>query len=319
MSRSFLNKVSDYLSLVKFSHTVFALPFALTGFILAISSTPHPFTLRLLLLVLAAMVTARNAAMGFNRYLDREIDSRNPRTSGRELPSNKLKPLPVLMFVIVNSLLFIAVAAFINKLTFLLSFPALAIVLGYSLMKRFTALCHYVLGLGLAIAPTGAYISITGEFALAPVILSIIVLLWVSGFDIIYALADEEFDSENKLHSVPQLFGKRKALIVSSVGHALVVPLLVLLFFSINNAYVVNAELLSVNNASSLFSVGGFENGLLGWVYIAGAGLFSLLLLWQHMIVTPSNLSRINAAFFTANGYASILFALFVIADLLIL
>lgn len=294
----FLRTVSDYLSLVKFSHTVFALPFALIGFVLALSTTTHTFSLRLLVLVLAAMVTARNAAMGFNRYLDRDIDSKNPRTSGRELPSKKLKPLPVLMFVIVNSLLFIAVAASINKLTFLLSFPALAIVLGYSLMKRFTALCHYVLGVGLAIAPTGAYLSITGEFAWAPVTLSVIVLLWVSGFDIIYALADEEFDAVNKLHSAPQLFGKRRALIVSSLGHALIVPLLVIFFALVNNSFS--------------------TDGHLGWMYITGSAIFSLLLLWQHMIVTPTNLSRINAAFFTANGYAAILFALFVIADLLL-
>lgn len=308
-----LKTLYDFLSLVKFSHTVFALPFAMIGFVLAITTTEHHFTWQLLLLVLASMVTARNAAMGFNRYLDRDIDAKNPRTAGRELPAKVIKPISVLIFVIVNSLLFITAAYFINGLTFVLSFPALLIVLGYSLMKRYTALCHYVLGLGLAIAPTGAYLSVTGEFALAPVILSLIVLLWVSGFDIIYALADEEFDSANKLHSVPQLFGKRGGLIISSVGHSLIVPLLVIFYFVVNKSFTSTSEI-----SSELDSVLA-SAGQLGWIYIAGAAIFTFLLLWQHLIVTPKNLTRINAAFFTANGYAAILFSLFVIVDLLFL
>lgn len=314
MAKSVIRTLSDFLSLVKFSHTVFALPFALIGFVLAITTTDHRFTWQLLLLILASMVTARNAAMGFNRYLDREFDAKNPRTAGRELPTKVLKPTSVLIFVIVNSLLFITAAYFINGLTFLLSFPALMVVLGYSLMKRYTALCHYVLGLGLAIAPTGAYLSVTGEFALAPVILSMIVLLWVSGFDIIYALADEEFDAANKLHSVPQLFGKRVGLTISSVGHSLIVPLLVILYFTVNKSRLILNESLNTLSDGETVVVSA---GQLGWIYIAGAAIFSLLLLWQHLIVTPKNLSRINAAFFTANGYAAILFALFVISDLL--
>lgn len=313
MAKSVIRTLSEFLSLVKFSHTVFALPFAMIGFVLAITTTEHHFTWQLLLLVLASMVTARNAAMGFNRYLDREIDAKNPRTAGRELPAKVIKPISVLIFVIANSLLFITAAYFINGLTFVLSFPALLIVLGYSLMKRYTALCHYVLGLGLAIAPTGAYLSVTGEFALAPVILSLIVLFWVSGFDIIYALADEEFDSANKLHSVPQHFGKRVGLIISSVGHSLIVPLLVIFYFVVNKSFTSTSEISS--ELDSVFA----SAGQLGWIYIAGAAIFTFLLLWQHLIVTPKNLTRINAAFFTANGYAAILFSLFVIVDLLFL
>ena len=293
-----MESIGKYLRLVKFAHTIFALPFALIGFALALNLTGNEFSVRLLVLILVAMVTARNSAMGFNRYLDREFDSRNPRTKTREIPSGALSPKAALIFVLVNSLLFLFTAYLINSLTFILAFPALAVLLGYSYMKRVSALCHYVLGLALAIAPTGAYLSIAGAFHPAPLILSAIVMLWVSGFDIIYALADEEFDKENGLHSVPQLFGKRVGLIISSAGHILIVPLLVIFYLLVNTG-------------------GGSEENPLGWLYIAGSAVFSLLLLWQHLIVSPKNLTRINAAFFTLNGIASVLFSIFVIADLL--
>jgi len=295
MSGEVIAKLGKYLNLVKFSHTVFALPFAIIGFVLALSLTEFHFTWRVLLLILLAMVSARNAAMGFNRYLDREIDAKNPRTQSREIPSGALSASDALIFVAVNSVLFIITAYLINHLCFLLAFPALIILLGYSYMKRVSALCHYVLGLALAIAPTGAYLSISGSFHPAPLILSAIVLLWVSGFDIIYALSDEEFDRENDLHSVPQLFGKRLGLIVSSVGHFLILPLLVLLYFVVNSG----------------------ADGTLGWLYITGSVIFSILLLWQHLIVSHKDLSRINAAFFTLNGIASVLFAAFFVADLI--
>jgi len=293
-----LESIAKYLKLVKFAHTIFALPFALIGFALALNLTGNEFSLRLLVLILVAMVTARNSAMGFNRYLDREFDARNPRTKTREIPAGVLSPKAALTFVLLNSLLFLFTAYLINSLTFILAFPALAVLLGYSYMKRVSALCHYVLGLALAIAPTGAYLSIAGSFHPAPLILSAIVMLWVSGFDIIYALADEEFDKENGLHSVPQLFGKRVGLIISSAGHLLIVPLLVIFYLLVNSG-------------------GGSEENPFGWLYIAGSAVFSLLLLWQHLIVSPKNLTRINAAFFTLNGIASVLFSIFVIADLL--
>lgn len=289
MIKTFTGKVDKYLKLVKFSHTIFALPFALVGFFLAIKLTDYEFSWRLLCLILLAMVFGRNSAMGFNRYLDRDIDARNPRTSKREIPAGILSPMSVKYFVISNVILFFIVVFFINKLCFILSFPAMAVLLSYSYMKRYTSLCHYVLGLALAIAPTGAYLSIAGEFHVAPLILSAIVLLWVSGFDIIYSLDDEEFDKEQKLHSVPQLWGKKRGLIISAVGHALVVPLLYLL-------YVV-ADL--------------------GTIYLVGASVFTLLLIYQHLIVSPKNLSRLNAAFFSSNGVASVIFAAFTIWDIL--
>ena len=290
MSNTIIKEIGKFIKLVKFSHTIFALPFALIGFFLAVRITGNEFSWWLFGLILLAMVFARNSAMGFNRYLDREIDAKNPRTSSREIPAGHLSPGAVKVFVIVNIVLFLIVALMINTLCFYLAFPAMAILLLYSYMKRFTSLCHYVLGLALAIAPVGAYLSIAGEFHAAPLILSLIVLLWASGFDIIYALADEEFDKEQDLHSVPQLHGKRTGLIISAIGHLLIVPLLYLF-------YVV-ADM--------------------GTIYLVGAAIFTILLIYQHLIVSPTNLSRINAAFFTANGFASVIFAVFTIWDILI-
>jgi len=229
--------------------------------------------------------------MGFNRYKDRDIDSLNPRTNKREIPVGKISAKAALMFVSANVLIFLTAVWFINMLSFLLAFPTLLVLLGYSYFKRFSALSHYVLGVALAIAPTGAYIAVTGAFHVAPVILSVLVLLWVSGFDIIYSLGDEEFDKNNSLHSIPQLVGTKNALIISIIGHFLVIPMLVLFYFAVND---------------------------LALIYIIGASIFALLLLWQHLIISAKDLSRINAAFFTANGIASVIFALFTITDLLI-
>lgn len=283
-----------YLKLVKFSHTIFAMPFALIGFALAITISGEEFSMFKFVLVLFAMITARNAAMGFNRYLDRDIDALNPRTAKREIPTGEVAERSALIFVILNSVLFMFTAFFINFLCFLLALPALAVLFGYSYMKRVSALSHYVLGIALSIAPIGSYLSVTGEFHHVPLILSAIVLLWVSGFDIIYSIADEEFDKENNLHSVPCLFGKRWALYISSLGHLMVLPFLVLLYYSVNS---------SVENT-------------LSWIYITGSLIFSSLLLWQHLIISPKNLTRINAAFFTLNGIASVIFASFFILDL---
>jgi 4-hydroxybenzoate polyprenyltransferase len=236
------------------------------------------------------MVFARNAAMGFNRYADRHFDAANPRTAQREIPSGRIGVKSAVIFIIVNSALFILAAGYINRLTLILSPVALVVILGYSLTKRFSALCHFILGLGLSLAPIGAYISVTGRFALLPVVYSLIVLTWVSGFDILYALQDDQFDRENNLYSIPSLTGRRNAIIISSIVHFLTFIL------------VITAGIL-----------GG--QGLLFW---AGADIFSLLLLYQHLIVKPSDISRINLAFGTTNGIASITFAIFVIADLII-
>ena len=285
-----IKRIGTYLSLVKFSHTVFAMPFAFIGFTLAVSDKDYDFSLRLLLLIILCMVFARNAAMGFNRLVDRRFDTLNPRTGNREIPSGKISPSSAKIFVIANSLLFIITAGFINRLTLILAPVALAIILGYSLTKRITWLCHFILGLGLSLAPVGAYISVTGSFSLLPLIYSFIVITWVSGFDIIYALLDEEFDRENQLFSIPAATGKKRALIISSMVHLATFILVVI---------------------AGLAGMGGI-------LYWTGAAIFTSLLAYQHLIVRPDDLSRVTLAFQTTNGYASILFAIFVITDMIL-
>lgn len=283
--------MKNYLSLIKFSHTIFALPFALIGFFIAVNSLDKGVDWFLFLYVILCMVFARSAAMAFNRFIDRKIDKANPRTAEiREIPNGTITPKNALAFVIVNCVLFIATTYFINPLCFYLSPVALFVVLGYSLTKRFTALCHLVLGLGLSLAPIGAYLAVTGVFDWLPLFFSFAVLFWVSGFDIIYALQDEEFDAEQKLHSIPVLLGKKNALMLSNFLH------------------IVTAGFI-------LFAGYYADLGLFYWV---GASLFIALLLYQHLLVKPNDLSKVNLAFFTTNGVASVLFALFVLLDLYI-
>ncbi|MCU0460571.1 MAG: putative 4-hydroxybenzoate polyprenyltransferase [Bacteroidales bacterium] len=288
--KSFFRSVKNYLLLVKFSHTVFAMPFALIGFSLAVLSDGHDFSLRLLLLIILCMVLARNAAMGFNRVADKDYDALNPRTKSRELPSGIISKKSATIFVIVNAIFFIVTTGFINRLTLFLSPVALLVILGYSLTKRFTALCHFILGLGLSLAPVGAYISVTGTFALLPIIYSLIVLTWVSGFDIIYALQDDEFDRSNELHSMPSFSGRKNAIMVSIAVHAITFILVLL---------------------AGYLGKGGI------WFW-TGASVFSLLLVYQHFIVKHDDLSRVTLAFGTTNGIASIIFAIFVILDMLV-
>lgn len=288
MMKVTIGSITKYFSFIKFSHTVFALPFAIIGFFLAVKSDDHDFSFRLLILILLCMVFARNAAMGFNRFADRKFDALNPRTAGREIPAGKIGLRSAGIFVIINAVLFVVSAGLINRLTLFLSPVALIIILGYSLSKRITVLCHFILGLGLSLAPIGAYIAVTGRFELLPVIYSLIVLTWVSGFDILYALQDEEFDKENRLYSIPSSAGRKNAIIISSAVHF------------ITFALVVSAGLYR-------------ESGFLFWT---GATLFSILLLYQHLIVKPSDISKVNLAFATTNGIASITFAAFVISDL---
>ncbi|MDR1582718.1 MAG: putative 4-hydroxybenzoate polyprenyltransferase, partial [Prevotellaceae bacterium] len=260
--------VKHFFSLVKFSHTIFAMPFALVGFCWAWHESSSGFLWKTLLLVLLCRVFARNSAMGFNRYIDREYDKRNQRTKNREIPAGAVSPAAALIFVVVNCILFCLTTLFINELAFYLSFVALAIVLGYSYTKRFTALCHFVLGIGMAIAPTGAYIALTGEFALFPVLLSVLVLFWGSGFDILYALTDYDFDKENKLHSVPVAIGRENAVILSVAAH--IVSVIIALLIGVL-----------------------FDRGFFYWT---GCAAFAGLLIYQHIIVSPTNLKRINAA-----------------------
>ena len=216
-----LQIIKNYFSLVKFSHTVFAMPFALIGFSLAVSKDEYEFSMKLLLLIILCMIFARNAAMGFNRLADRRFDALNPRTKNREIPSGIIGTRAAAVFVIINAVLFIITTAFINRLTLFLSPVALLVILGYSLTKRITSLCHFILGLGLSLAPIGAYISVTGTFSIIPLIYSFIVLTWVSGFDIIYALQDDEFDKSNQLHSLPSATGRKKALAISIIVHVI--------------------------------------------------------------------------------------------------
>jgi len=284
-----LSSVRNYFSLVKFSHTVFAMPFALIGFSLAVFRDNYDFSVRLLLLIILCMIFARNAAMGFNRLADRKLDAMNPRTKNREIPSGIIGARSATAFVVINSLLFIATTFFINRLTLILAPVALLVILGYSLTKRFTSLCHFILGLGLSLAPVGAYISVTGAFSLLPVIYSLIVLTWVSGFDIIYALQDDDFDKSASLHSIPSATGRKRAIGISIIVHILTFVLVII--------------------------AGILGNG--GWLFWVGAAVFSLLLLYQHLIVKHDDLSRVTLAFSTTNGFASIMFSIFIIADLI--
>lgn len=285
--------MKHYLSLITFSHTIFALPFALLGFFLASLKLGQGLSPKLFLLVLAAMVFARSAAMAFNRYLDRDIDGKNPRTTQREIPAGIITAKSALLFVIVNSLLFIAVTWLINPLCFYLSPIALLVILGYSYTKRFTFLCHFVLGLGLSLAPIGAYLAAGGGFDTIPIIYSFAVLCWVSGFDIIYAMQDVDFDKSLALHSVPVSLGGGRALQLSIFLHIICAGLILLAAFLLQSTY------------PAFF-----------WLHWLAAALFISLLIYQHTIVKPNDLSKVNRAFFTANGMASLIFGTLVILDI---
>lgn len=283
--------VQKYLSLIKFSHTIFALPFALIGFFLGMKTgviTETYTLLKLFFLVLGCMVFARSAAMAFNRYLDRRFDALNPRTAIREIPAGAIRPAQALAFTIGSAILFVVCTWFINPLCFYLSPVALFIILFYSYTKRFTPLCHLILGLGLSLAPIGAYLAVTGSFQGLPLLFSLAVLFWVSGFDIIYALQDETFDKTHQLHSIPVWLGAPNALRLSRGLH-----------------------ILSALCVLVAYWVGGFG----GW-YLIGLAVFTGMLIYQQSIVSAGNLSRVNLAFMTANGIASVVFAAFVITDL---
>ena len=312
-----MSTVKNYLSLVKFSHTIFAMPFALIGFVLGVTNyryyrvfTSSPYNLfdgfpkdfflyypkswpdvavRLLLVVIC-MVTARSAAMGFNRYLDRHFDAKNPRTANREIPAGIISAKNALSFVIGSCILFVIATYFINPLCFYLSPVALFVILFYSYTKRFTYLCHLVLGVGLSLAPIGAYLAVTGNFDTLPILFSFAVVFWVSGFDIIYALNDIDFDQSQQLYSIPAVVGTKKGLMVS--------------------------ELLHVASAVCVLLAGYF--GGFHLLYWLGVLLFIGMLFYQHSIVKPNDLSKVNIAFMTANGIASVVFAVFVIADVLL-
>ncbi len=312
-----MSTIKNYLSLVKFSHTIFAMPFALIGFFLGVVqiinlsqlsfSTEMPdspwatffkeagtnvaiYFVKLLGLVILCMVFARSAAMAFNRYLDRSFDAKNPRTAIREIPKGIISANSALLFTIFCCVAFVVCCYLINTTVLYLAPIALFVILFYSYTKRFTPLCHIVLGLGLALAPIGAYLAVIARFDLLPILFAFAVLFWVSGFDIIYALQDEEFDRQNNLHSIPAALGKAKALRVSEILHLL---------------------------SSACVMAAGFY-GHFGWLYWVGVLVFGGMLIYQHSIVKPNDLRRVNLAFMTANGIASVVFAVFVIADLIV-
>lgn len=283
-----MSKISNYLSLVKFSHTIFALPFAAIGFFLGAKTKNFDVEWTLGIKVLLCMIFARTAAMTFNRWADKEFDKKNPRTAVREIPAGIISEKSAFLFAIINSLLFILTTWFINPLCFYLSPVALLVVLGYSYTKRFTALCHLILGIGLALAPIGSYLAVTGTFATVPLLFSFAVLCWVSGFDIIYALQDDEFDKSNNLFSIPSALGRKNALLISTILHII---------------------------SSSLLFVAIYLGGL-DMLVIAGWCVFSGLLFYQHTLVKADDLRKVNLAFFTTNGIASLVFACFIIGDL---
>jgi 4-hydroxybenzoate polyprenyltransferase len=273
--RSVVARTVAYGRMIRFSHSVFALPFALASASLAASTAG--VAVRQVVWIVVAMVSARSAAMGFNRLVDRTIDARNPRTASRELPRGVLSAREVALFVAASSAVFVAAAAMLNPLCLALSPIALAIVFGYSYTKRFTAASHLVLGLALAVAPVGAWVAIDGRFAKAPLVLGAAVLVWVAGFDTIYSCQDEEFDRAAGLHSLPARFGVRRALALARGMHVLAVVLL----------------------------------GSLYWLvplhpsYLAGVAGIAAALAWEHSIVRPGDLSRVMQAF-NLNGWVSL-------------
>lgn len=273
-----------YLEMIKFEHSIFALPFALTGMVWGAKGWPG---WPIFLWILVAMVSCRSAAMAFNRIADRTIDAQNPRTAMRALPAGLLRLGQANFFMAASILVFLLAAAFLNPLALALSPIALLVTLGYSLCKRFTPLCHIVLGLSLGIAPAAAWIGSTGRLDVAILPLVGAVLCWTAGFDIIYSLQDEEFDRENRLHSMPAWLGKARALAVSRGLHLVAVVFLVL-------------------------------SGILvgcGPAYFAGVAFCAALLLYEQSLVKPDDLSRVNMAFFTLNGFVSLSFFGFVLLD----
>ena len=290
-----MSQVKNYLSLIKFSHTIFAMPFALIGFVLGLrdhfihQTTVNQVWLKFIL-VLVCMITARSTAMAFNRYLDRHFDKLNPRTAIREIPAGIIKAEKALVFISINMAIFITATFFINSICFYLSPVALFVILFYSYTKRFTYLCHLVLGIGLSLAPIGAYLAVTGSFDVLPLLFSFAVIFWVSGFDIIYALQDIDFDQSQSLYSIPSQWGLKQSLSISRVLHVLSASLVIIAYF-----------------------IGGFH-----FLYLFGLLIFIGMLIYQQSIVKPHDLSKVNLAFMTANGIASIVFSVFVIGAMLI-
>ncbi|MGB7070485.1 MAG: UbiA-like polyprenyltransferase [Pyrinomonadaceae bacterium] len=286
--RSFWQKLRTTLAMIKFEHTLFALPFAFLGAILAAGGLPSVWQI---VWITLAMVGARSAAMTFNRIADRDIDAKNPRTSGRELPSGKLSVGFAWLFMFGSAALFLVSAYSLNWLAFALSPIALIVILGYSLAKRFTSFAHLLLGLALAISPTAAWIAVLGTLdSEVPILLSILVLMWTAGFDVMYACQDFDFDRQAGLRSIPARFGIKNSLWIARLFHLQAFIVLIILYLTT-----------------------GF-----GWLSFAGVIAVGGLLAYQHTLVKPNDLSRLNAAFFTTNAFVSVILLLTFGADVLI-
>ncbi len=282
-----LDRFKIILEMIKFEHTIFALPFAFTGALLALGGLP---SLRQAFWIVVAMVGARSAAMGFNRWADRDIDAENPRTMTRALPLGLVTPAQVLAFIAVSAALLVFAAYMLNPLSFKLAPLAIAIVFFYSYTKRFTFLSHAFLGLAIAGAPMGAWIAVTGRLEFPALVLGLAVLSWLVGFDILYALQDREFDQGAGLHSVPQRFGVRTSLLISRLAHLVTMTCLFQLY-----------ALLPV-----------------GMTYLLGVLIALGLIVYEHSLVREDDLSKLNIAFFNMNGYISVTIFLFTLLDVLL-
>ncbi len=285
--KKIIDRALTFGRMIKFSHTLFAMPFALTSVVLA--SFSHKITLYKLFWIIVAMVGARSAAMGFNRIADREFDARNPRTKNREIPTKKISLAEASAFVFLAALLLVFAAYKLNKLCFYLSPVALAVVFFYSFTKRFTWLSHIFLGLGMGLAPVGAWLGIAGQFSLVSILLGLTVVAWGAGFDIIYSCQDLGYDDEIGLFSMPRALGVKKALVISAVLHAVAFVLLLSLKFILP----------------------------LGSIYLLGLALVAVMLIYQHAIVKPNDLNRLNFAFFNLNAYMSVGLFLFTLIDVI--
>lgn len=280
-----LNKIVIFLEMIKFSHTIFALPFALSAALLAAGGIPSA---RKLLFIVIAMAAARTAAMAMNRLIDARIDAENPRTAGRAIPAGLLSKGSVLAAILISVMILLWAAAMLNRLCLLLSPVALFFLLLYSYCKRFTSLAHIVLGICLAAAPLGAWIAIRGELSLPPILLGLLVLFWVAGFDILYALQDLEFDRKAGLHSIPVLFGVNGSLWLARIFHLITVLLLIAVMLLLQ----------------------------LGIWFLLGIILMTAMLLYEHWLLREGDLTRLDAAFFTMNGYISLTFLAATFADI---
>lgn len=292
-----MSKVGDYLSLVKFSHTIFAMPFALLAFVYAVKSSPEliadngvEWWVWLLVKVVLCMVLARNVAMGFNRWADRFIDAENPRTAMREIPAGKISSREAVWFIVINAVLFIIASATINPLCGWLSPVALTVVMFYSYCKRFTSLAHIVLGVSLGIAPVGATIAVCGEITAESLVLALGVMCWSAGFDIIYALQDAAFDRERGLCSIPSRFSAFTSLVISALLH--VVSLCAIVVYTLYQPQ--------------------------SWLAWLGCAMFAVILLMEHILVTPTRQRNIGIAFGTLNALASVAYGVALILNLLI-